>query len=182
QYSLCAAPKNDQYCISVKRKDKGTVSNYLHDHIQIGDTVMLAPPAGDFFLDVAPETPVTLISAGVGLTPMLAMLESLTDHKASVNWLHATENKAQHAYRTHVRDCVSQHPQLHAITWYNHPLATDLPAEDYDYQGLMDLSKIQSQLQTPNMQFYFCGPVGFMQSIAKQLSALGIPSEHMHYE
>lgn len=182
QYSLCAAPKNDHYCISVKREDKGTVSNYLHDQIQIGDTVMLAPPAGDFFLDVTPDTPVTLISAGVGLTPMLAMLESLTDHKASVNWLHATENKAQHAYQSHVRDLVSQHPQLHAVTWYNHPLTTDLPAEDYDYQGLMDLSKIQSQLQMPNMQFYFCGPVGFMQSIAQQLLALGIPSEHMHYE
>ena len=182
QYSLSSAPKEDRYRISVKRETKGTVSNYLHDNIQIGDTVMLAAPAGDFFLDVATDAPVTLISAGVGLTPMLSMFESLTEHQAPVNWLHATENAAQHAYKKHVKSLVAQHQQFRDVTWYNKPLDTALLAEDYDYQGLMDLNKVESELQDKNMQFYLCGPVGFMQSIAKQLLELGVTQERMHYE
>ncbi len=182
QYSLSSAPQENQYRISVKREEKGKVSNYLHDKTQIGDTVMLTSPAGDFFLNATNDTPITLISAGVGLTPMLAMLESLTEHQAPVNWLHATENDAQHAYKKHIKSLVAQHTQFKDYTWYNKPLDTTLPAEEYDYKGLMDLNKIAPELQDKNMTFYFCGPIGFMQAIAKQLLALGISQDRMHYE
>ncbi|WP_318470663.1 NO-inducible flavohemoprotein [Photobacterium leiognathi] len=182
QYSLSSAPQDDQYRISVKREAQGKVSNYLHDHINIGDKVMLAAPAGDFFLEVDAKTPVTLLSAGVGLTPTLSMLESLTEHQASVNWLHATENGAQHAYKKQVKALAEKHAHIQDLTWYNAPLDTDLPAEDYDYQGLMDLSKVATQLADDKMQFYFCGPVGFMQSIAKQLLALGVSEDRINYE
>ncbi|WP_318514522.1 NO-inducible flavohemoprotein [Photobacterium leiognathi] len=182
QYSLSSAPHDDQYRISVKREDQGKVSNYLHDHINIGDKVMLAAPSGDFFLEVDAKAPVTLLSAGVGLTPTLSMLESLTEHQASVNWLHATENGVQHAYKKQVKALAEKHAHIQDLTWYNAPLDTDLPAEDYDYQGLMDLSKVATQLADDKMQFYFCGPVGFMQSIAKQLLALGVSEDRIHYE
>ncbi|WP_061014809.1 NO-inducible flavohemoprotein [Photobacterium leiognathi] len=182
QYSLSSAPQDDQYRISVKREAQGKVSNYLHDHINIGDKVMLAAPAGDFFLEVDAKTPVTLLSAGVGLTPTLSMLESLTEHQASVNWLHATENGAQHAYKKQIKALAEKHAHIQDLTWYNAPLDTDLPAEDYDYQGLMDLSKVATQLADDKMQFYFCGPVGFMQSIAKQLLTLGVSEDRIHYE
>ncbi|WP_318414038.1 NO-inducible flavohemoprotein [Photobacterium leiognathi] len=182
QYSLSSAPQDDQYRISVKREAQGKVSNYLHDHINIGDKVMLAAPAGDFFLEVDAKTPVTLLSAGVGLTPTLSMLESLTEHQASVNWLHATENGVQHAYKKQVKALAEKHAHIQDLTWYNAPLDTDLPAEDYNYQGLMDLSKVAPQLADDKMQFYFCGPVGFMQSIAKQLLALGVSEDRIHYE
>ncbi|MCG3865917.1 MULTISPECIES: NO-inducible flavohemoprotein [unclassified Photobacterium] len=182
QYSLSSAPQDDQYRISVKRESHGKVSNYLHNNINIGDKVMLAAPAGDFFLKVEANTPVTLLSAGVGLTPTLSMLESLTEHQAPVNWLHATENGAHHAYKKQVKALAQQHNHIQDITWYNAPLDSDLPAEDYDYQGLMDLSKIAPQLTDENMQFYFCGPVGFMQAIAKQLLALGVSEDRIHYE
>ncbi|MCD9468192.1 NO-inducible flavohemoprotein [Photobacterium iliopiscarium] len=182
QYSLSSAPNNNHYRISVKRETQGTVSNYLHDKINVGDKIKLVAPAGDFFLDVNPQTPVTLISAGVGLTPMLAMLETLTQHQAPVNWLHATENGQQHAYKDHVKTLENQHSHISALTWYNAPTSGDRQAEDYDYQGLIELDKIATQISDPEMHFYCCGPVGFMQFIAKQLIELGVTSDRIHYE
>ncbi|PSW10469.1 NO-inducible flavohemoprotein [Photobacterium sanctipauli] len=182
QYSLSAAPQKDQYRISVKREDGGKVSNYLHNSLSVGDKVQLAPPAGDFFLEVEPATPVTLISAGVGLTPTLSMLETLTGHQAEVRWLHAAENGAQHAFKAEVAAIASQHDHVSSAVWYREPLNTDRPAEDFDHQGLIDLTKLKAELATPNMQFYFCGPVGFMQHVAKQLLEMGIAEEQLHYE
>lgn len=182
QYSLSSAPNSNNYRISVKRETQGVVSNYLHDKIKIGDKVKLVAPAGDFFLDISPQTPVTLISAGVGLTPMLAMLETLPQHQAAVNWLHATENGQQHAYKDHIKALANQYQHITALTWYNAPIATDCPAEGYDYQGFIDLNKIAAQLSDPTMHFYYCGPIGFMQFIAKQLIALGVASDRIHYE
>lgn len=182
QYSLSSAPNHSHYRISVKREAQGTVSNYLHDKINIGDKVNLVSPAGDFFLNVNSQTPVTLISAGVGLTPMLAMLETLTQHQAAVNWLHATENGQQHAYKNHVKTLANQHSHIAALTWYNAPTSSDRQAEDYDYQGLIELDKITDQISDPEMHFYCCGPVGFMQFIAKQLIELGVTTDRIHYE
>ncbi|UTV27533.1 NO-inducible flavohemoprotein [Photobacterium atrarenae] len=182
QYSLSGAPRPDQYRISVKREQDGKVSSYLHDVMQVGDTVELAPPAGDFFLEATPQTPVALISGGVGLTPTLSMLESLAEHQAEVHWIHATENGAQHAFRQHVMQLAAQSDHITAHTWYREPLAEDRPAEDFQYQGLVDLSKLKASLDNPAMHYYFCGPVGFMQHIAQQLQAMGVSEDRLHYE
>ncbi|MGF1786829.1 NO-inducible flavohemoprotein [Photobacterium swingsii] len=182
QYSLSSAPQADTYRISVKREEGGKVSSYLHSQLQVGDKVQLAAPAGDFFLEAAPTTPVTLISAGVGLTPTLSMLETLTAHQAPVNWLHAAENGSHHAFKDHVNGLVSQHDHFTAKTWYREPLAADRPAEDFDFTGLIDLNQVDNQINHPAMEYYFCGPVGFMQHVAKQLIDLGVSEDRIHYE
>ncbi|MGF1684396.1 NO-inducible flavohemoprotein [Photobacterium minamisatsumaniensis] len=182
QYSLSSAPQTNSYRISVKREEGGKVSNYLHNNLNVGDKVQLAPPAGDFFLEVEPTTPVTLISAGVGLTPTLSMLETLTNHQADVHWLHAAENGAQHAFKAEVAALAEKHDHISNTVWYRDPLTADRPAEDFHYAGLIDLTKQQSELTTPNMQYYFCGPVGFMQHVAKQLIEMGVTEEQLHYE
>jgi nitric oxide dioxygenase len=89
----------------VKREDGGQVSNWLHNEANVGDVVHLAAPAGDFFMAVEANTPVTLISAGVGQTPMLAMLDTLAKahHGAQVNWFHAAENGDVHAFADEVK-------------------------------------------------------------------------------
>ncbi|MDO1727259.1 FAD-binding oxidoreductase, partial [Escherichia coli] len=106
QYSLTTWPNGEFYRIAVKREDQGKVSNYLHQQAQEGDVIYIAPPHGDFFLDVAPTTPVALISAGVGQTPMLGMLNTLHDsqHQAQVHGLHAAENGGVHAFADEVAD------------------------------------------------------------------------------
>ncbi|MGF1702698.1 NO-inducible flavohemoprotein [Photobacterium makurazakiensis] len=182
QYSLSSAPQKNSYRISVKREEGGKVSNYLHTSLNVGDKIQLAPPAGDFFLDVEPTTPIALISAGVGLTPTLSMLETLTNHQADVHWLHAAENGTQHAFKAEVAGLAESHDHISSTVWYREPLTTDRPAEDFDYQGLIDLNKLKAELATPNMQFYFCGPVGFMQHVAKQLIEMGASEDQLHYE
>ncbi|MGF1688832.1 NO-inducible flavohemoprotein [Photobacterium japonica] len=182
QYSCASAPQRNHYRIAVKREDEGRVSRYLHQHVQVGDTVHLVPPAGDFFLETTPTTPVTLISAGVGLTPMLSMLETLTAHQAPVHWLHAAEDGAHHAFRDHVTALTTAHDHLTAQTWYRAPQASDTIDVDYHFAGMMDLQAVAPLLADPEMQYYFCGPVGFMQAIAQQLLAMGVTEDKIHYE
>ncbi|MGP9433904.1 NO-inducible flavohemoprotein [Ewingella sp. AOP8-B2-18] len=184
QYSLTQAPNGKTYRIAVKREEQGQVSNFLHNQAQEGDVVHLAAPHGDFFLEVTPQTPVALISAGVGQTPMLGMLNVLVakQHQAPIHWLHAAENGRVHAFADEVKSLGNRLPQLQSHVWYNQPQAEDLPGEQYQSQGLMDLNLLKSQLADPTTEFYLCGPVGFMQFAAQQLVALGVAVDHIHYE
>ncbi|MFB5143765.1 NO-inducible flavohemoprotein [Vibrio diabolicus] len=182
QYSLSSAVQENTYRISVKREEGGKVSNFLHDSLNIGEKVQLAAPAGDFFMDAEPQTPVVLISAGVGLTPTLSMLESLSAHQAPVTWVHATENGQQHAFKQHVNQLVAAKENMNALVWYNRPTAEDKLGEDFHFTGFVNLYEIEAALKQDNVQVYFCGPVGFMQHVAKQLLELGVPQEQFHYE
>ncbi|TOA21198.1 nitric oxide dioxygenase [Vibrio parahaemolyticus] len=182
QYSLSSSVQKNTYRISVKREQGGKVSNYLHDELNIGDKVKLAAPAGDFFMDVETNTPVVLISAGVGLTPTLSMLESLTEHHAPVTWVHATENSKHHAFKEHVNQLVTAKENMNALIWYNQPTAEDKIGEDFHFTGFVNLHEIEAALKQDNVKVYFCGPVGFMQHVAKQLQELGVPQEQFHYE
>lgn len=184
QYSLTTAPNGQSYRIAVKREDQGAVSNFLHQHINEGDSVHLAPPCGDFFIDVDNQTPVTLISAGVGLTPMLSMLNHLTQqgHEATINWLHAAENGAVHAFNHEIEQLMAKQKAGHSAIWFNQPRDNDRLGFDYQYEGLMDLQKVREWIDQPNMQFYFCGPVGFMQHIGQQLISMGVNADAIHYE
>lgn len=184
QYSLTTAPNGQSYRIAVKREDQGAVSNFLHQHINEGDSVHLAPPCGDFFIDVDNQTPVTLISAGVGLTPMLSMLNHLTQqgHEATINWLHAAENGAVHAFNHEIEQLMAKQKAGHSTIWFNQPRDNDRLGFDYQYEGLMDLQKVHEWIDQPNMQFYFCGPVSFMQHIGQQLISMGVNADAIHYE
>ncbi|MDM5090377.1 NO-inducible flavohemoprotein [Aeromonas bestiarum] len=183
QYSLSDAPNGRDYRISVKREPQGQVSNLLHDHLHAGDQVELMPPTGDFFLQADASTPVVLLSAGVGLTPMLSMLNQLLakGHAADICWLHACEQGALHAFKEDIRHKHEQHDQLQSRVWYREPEAQDEQGKDYDFHGTMDLSQV-AELLAPQAHYYFCGPLGFMQAIKAQLSAAGIPADQLHYE
>ncbi|WP_028023440.1 NO-inducible flavohemoprotein [Enterovibrio calviensis] len=183
QYSLSSASNNETYRISVKREVEGTVSNYLHDHLNVGDVVKLAPPSGDFFFQSDSQTPVALISGGVGLTPMLSMLETLSGkHEADIQWLHAAEHGEQHAFGKHIDALVAQHDQAQRHIWYREPNQNDLQGEQYDHQGLMDISQVTGLTDDTRRHFYLCGPIGFMQFIATQLTAAGVTTDRIFYE
>lgn len=184
QYSLTQAPNGKTYRIAVKREALGAVSTYLHQQLKVGDTLYLSPPHGDFYLDVTAQTPVALISGGVGQTPMLAMLHQLaTDkHQAAIQWIHAAENKSVHAFADEVKARQTVLPQLQTQVWYRDPEEGCLPGEDYQYRGAIDLQAIKTGLTAAGMHIYLCGPVGFMQCAADQLLALGIDAANIHYE
>ncbi|MEX9253572.1 NO-inducible flavohemoprotein [Pseudenterobacter timonensis] len=184
QYSLTRKPNGKSYRIAVKREEGGQVSNWLHNQASVGDVVHLAAPAGDFFMVADVDTPVTLISAGVGQTPMLAMLDTLAKnhHTAQVNWFHAAENGDVHAFADEVKTLAAGLPHFNAYTWYRLPTDADRTAARFDREGLMHLAEHKAHVNAPGMQFYLCGPVVFMQFAAKQLIELGVDKENIHYE
>lgn len=184
QYSLTREPNGKSYRIAVKREEGGQVSSWLHNEAKVGDVVHLAAPAGDFFMAVESNVPVTLISAGVGQTPMLAMLDTLakSHHSAQVNWFHAAENGDVHAFADEVTALAAGLPHFTAHTWYRLPTDADRAAARFDSEGLMNLSRHEGAFSAPEMQFYVCGPVAFMQYAAKQLVDLGVNKDNIHYE
>ena len=182
QYSLTHVPNGKSYRIAVKREEHGSVSGWLHANAKVGDIIQCAAPAGDFWLQTEPTTPVTLISAGVGQTPMLAMLASLAaqQHAGAVNWLHAAENGTQHAFADEVKDLGSRLAHFSRHVWYRQPESAD--SGRYDAQGLMDLARVSDELNQTERQFWLCGPLAFMQFVARQLLDAGITADRIHYE
>ena len=182
QYSLTTVSNAQTYRIAVKQEAGGIVSGWLHQQAKAGDEIQLTPPHGDFFLQASPTTPVTLISAGVGQTPMLAMLHALAarQHPAAVNWLHAAENGQQHAFADEVRAAGALLSDFAQHIWYREPNQGDTGR--YNAQGLMDLASVSPRLQEVNTHFYLCGPLGFMQFVVQQLLAVGVTADRIHYE
>lgn len=202
QYSLSDSPNGETYRISVKREQAandeqfdGVVSNFLHDKLELGATLDLHPPAGDFFF-VDRNKPVVLISAGVGLTPMQATLEHLysLQYPQSVHYLHACLSPQQHSFAERVATiCAEQSVQKeeskrwHAHTWYQQPLDDkalnqQLLIGSHRHQGYINLADIEQELPLDDGDFYLCGPVGFMKFIKEQLQALGVSEDSIHYE
>ncbi|MCS3456599.1 nitric oxide dioxygenase [Aeromonas sp. BIGb0405] len=183
QYSLSDAPNGHSYRISVKRESRGQVSNLLHDKLQQGDRLEVMPPAGDFVLTARPDQAVVLISAGVGQTPMLSMLNQLLamGHGADIRWLHACEQGALHGFKQDIHTKSRQHERLLSRVWYRAPTEQDQQGEDYDFTGTMVLAQVQELLPV-DAHYYCCGPLPFMASIKQQLLALGVSGERLHYE
>ena len=180
QYSLSDAPCETHYRISVKRESTpfvGVVSSHLHDNVHEGDILRLFAPRGDFFLDER-DTPVVLISAGVGVTPMMAMLETINQRSEnrSVTFLHACEGRAQHSfYHRSIEVCWKNNWSVH--TWYQN--SDD--AKKYSVNaGLIDLNCIS--LPVKDGHFYLCGPVAFMAFVKSQLVQRGVKEAQIHYE
>lgn len=181
QYSLSGAPNGSSYQISVKREIidiPGVVSNYLHDGLRLGDVVDMYAPAGDFFF-TDKHAPVCLLSAGVGLTPMMAILDTLAQkgYQHPVTYLHACESVEQHSFKKRVNQLTGK-LNLTAHTWYKHEHAV----EDNVHHGFMDLSLIEQSLPIQNGDFYLCGPVPFMRFAKQQLVTLGVSDDRIHYE
>ena len=182
QYSLSQKPNGQNYRISVKREagaesyQNGMVSNYLHDEVNVGDRVSLYAPAGDFYYQEK-GTPTVLISAGVGLTPMQAMLQLLAAQgKKEVFYLHACADRAQHSFADEVASIVSAHDWQQWLWYGKQEAGAD------SFTGQMELSRVQDQLPVQSADFYLCGPIGFMQFIVAQLELMGVTRDRIHYE
>jgi nitric oxide dioxygenase len=192
QYSLSDAPNGRSYRISVKREggadpaSQGYVSTLLHDQVQVGDTLRLAPPYGNFFIDVHARTPVVLISGGVGLTPMISMLNrvlaSAPGMERDIVFVHGARNSAVHAMKDHLRTTAAHHPNFMAFTFYSEPLPQDQPGRDFDFEGMVDIGRIAGAVLLPDADYYICGPIPFMRMQHDALIARGIKEPRVHYE
>jgi nitric oxide dioxygenase len=188
-YSLSEAPGKDYYRISVKREDAhdgapaGIVSNYLHKQVQTGDTLKFSAPAGDFVLDHS-ELPVVLISGGIGITPLLSMLNTIVEKQPTckVTFLHASINGKTHAFKEHVAQLNRNNENVTSFICYSSPNEGDRLGTDFDKEGYIDLELLQSVVPSKEAVFYFCGSIPFMEAILKAIRRWDIPNERIHYE
>lgn len=184
-YTLSTAPGQNYYKISVKREDatdtkpEGVVSSWLHRHAEVGTVVELSAPAGSFTLDLNNEQPLVLISGGVGLTPMISMLETVLVNQPErpVTYIHAAIDGSYHAMKDHVEELAAKHKQLSTYIVYECPREGEVCHKE----GYIDESFLADKI-APLSDCYFCGPQPFMASVYKNLKALGVADENIHYE
>ncbi|MEN3976829.1 NO-inducible flavohemoprotein [Emcibacter sp. SYSU 3D8] len=182
-YSISSAPSTRDYRISVKREPQGLASGWLHDHAVVGTILKVAPPAGEFFLPANPERPVVLLSGGVGLTPMVSMLEAavIAHPSLDVHYVHGTLDGSTHAMKQEVRSlAVGGHRR--SSVFYLEPAADDRQGEDYDHAGLITSDWLKENTQIGEADYYLCGPKPFLRTFVSALSQAGVPADRIHYE
>jgi nitric oxide dioxygenase len=188
-YSISSAPNGRSYRISVKREANpgvppGLASNWLHDHACPGTVLKVAPPAGEFFLDEKDDGPVVLLSGGVGLTPMMSMLETIARSGSGrpVWYIHGAENGRVHAMGEHARALASQARNITVSTFYNTPVQDDQLGVHYDQPGLITADWLARNTPIQEAAYYLCGPRPFLRAMVGGLARTGVPLGSIHYE
>ncbi|MBP1886062.1 NO-inducible flavohemoprotein [Sinorhizobium mexicanum] len=184
-YSISCGPNDEYYRISVKREAQGQGgSKFLHDHAEVGTMLEVTPPAGDFFLPEEPGRPVVLLSGGVGLTPMVSMLEAIASDypELEAHYVHGALNSSTHAMDRHVRSLAKTHGGVTVRTFYSDPSAADAVGYSHDHDGFITANWLQENTPFASADFYLCGPKPFLRSLVGDLARAGVPSERVHFE
>ncbi len=192
-YSLSDSPNKDYYRLTIKRElappDRpdvypGVSSNYFFDEVREGSKLFAKSPRGKFFLDPQGEDGVVLLSAGVGLTPLVSMLNAIVEggSKRPTWFIHGSRNKREHALGAHVRRIAEANSNVHVHIRYSKPSSEDVMGRDYDEQGHVDIALLKRLLPGNDLDFYLCGPTPFMKSLFNGLLEWGVSESRIHYE
>jgi ferredoxin-NADP reductase/predicted pyridoxine 5'-phosphate oxidase superfamily flavin-nucleotide-binding protein len=183
-YSISNAPGEGRYRITVKRNPQGMVSRYLHDQVGDGDILNARMPAGEFVLHETGDRPVVLVSAGVGLTPLVGMLHELVarGEGRSVWFVHSARDGRHQPLAEEVRRLAEGAPRVTLHVAYSRPLPEDEARGGFDSRGRIDGALLESLVPGLEGDFYLCGPAGFMADVQESLEAGGVPSERIHTE
>ncbi|MCW3480326.1 pyridoxamine 5'-phosphate oxidase family protein [Neisseriaceae bacterium JH1-16] len=185
-YTLSQAANGRDYRLTIKRA--GGVSAYLHDQVGVGDRIEAQAPRGVFTLDTASNRPVLLLSGGVGVTPMLAMLGALFPddgiaHRLRPTWfIHAARNGRELAFGRPLRALAERYSPLNVHLCLSQPDEADVQGIGYDSAGRIDAELLRRVLPLDDYEVYLCGPDGFMRAVFWALRRLGVAKERIHYE
>jgi MOSC domain-containing protein YiiM/ferredoxin-NADP reductase len=182
-YSLSGSPSDMQYRVSVKVEPHGAGGNYLDRHVRLGDVLDVSEPRGSFTL-LPGDGPVVLLSAGIGATPVLAMLHALAESASprEVWWLHGARDGKSHSFASETRQLLAKLAAGRGRIWYSQPAADNREGQDYDAIGRLG-TKDFDQLGIPrNGDFYICGPSGFLGEMRTGLAVWGVPAGRIHSE
>ncbi|MDT0542692.1 globin domain-containing protein [Streptomyces lonegramiae] len=188
QYSLSAAPGRAGWRITVKRVrgdagPDGEVSSWLHEHARVGDVLTVSAPFGDLVLPEG-DGPLLLASAGIGATPMLAMLDHLvaTGSTRRVTVVHADRSPADHAHKDEQRRLAGALPTARLRLWYENAEHAEHDADHSDGEATVGRADVATLDLPEGLTVFLCGPLGFMRAVRKDLLRLGVPAEAIHYE
>ncbi|GGB67424.1 pyridoxamine 5'-phosphate oxidase family protein [Shewanella inventionis] len=181
-YSLSSSPFDlSHYRISVKREEHGKASRYLHDELKVGMQIITQPPSGDFNIPDK-ESPLVLISAGVGLTPMVPMLHQISNEKRQGWFIHGTQNSTSHAIREEIYQLIEHNDKLQQIIYYSEPDKNDVIGQDYDIKGRITAEDLIGICAEPSAHYLLCGPLTFIAELQRGLEAAGVSTDRIHFE
>lgn len=182
-YSLSGPPEAGYYRISVKREVLGVASRFMYDHVRPGDELAVAAPRGTFILRPG-SAPVLLISAGVGATPVLAMLHALAEAGSDreVWWLHGARNRAEQPFAAEARSLLARLPRTHLHVRYSQPGPDDVLGDDYQSAGRLSGAALAALDLPRDADVYICGPAGFMAEASDALVKLGLGRDRIRTE
>lgn len=192
-YSLSDGPSSDHYRVSIKKvpppRDKpelpwGLSSSYFHEQIEQGAILDVKAPSGAFFLDLEAQSAVVLIAGGVGLTPMVSMLNALTDIKSQrpIWFFYGVRNKAEIAMGEHLQKIAQKFDNVTLQLCFSNPTDEDVKGKDYQHAERVSVDLFKRVLPSNNFDFYMCGPPPMMNSIVDGLEEWGVPDKHVHLE
>jgi len=182
-YSLSGEPNAERYRVSIKREAHGAAGAYIDEKLQVGDDLDVSAARGSFTLR-AGDAPVVLLSAGIGATPVLAMLHALAAEASpkEVWWLYAARNRREHPFAEETRTLLKALVHGHSHIWYSSPAPEDERGLDFDARGRLNMRGLQ-ELEIPrNADFYICGPPAFMHDLTLGLADWGIATSRIHTE
>jgi ferredoxin-NADP reductase/MOSC domain-containing protein YiiM len=182
-YSLSGPPGAGYYRVTVKHERGGAASAYLNTRLTVGDQLDVAAPRGTFILDQT-HAPVLLISAGIGVAPILAMLQALAQERSDreIWWLHGARNGREQSFASETRTLLASLPNARARVYYSRPGRRDLEGRDFDSAGRLTASALAELKPPPDAEAYLCGPTGFMDEISAGLAAMGYGVSCIHTE
>jgi ferredoxin-NADP reductase/MOSC domain-containing protein YiiM len=182
-YSLSGEPSGERYRISVKREAHGAAGAFIAERVQVGDVLDLSAARGAFTLRSG-DGPVVLISAGIGATPVLAMLHALVAQASprEVWWLHGARNRAEHSFAAETRTLVKALTAVHSHICYSAPAPDDRPGLDFDARGRLGMRPLQELGVPREAEFYVCGPGAFMNDLKAGLATWGVAADRVHTE
>jgi ferredoxin-NADP reductase/MOSC domain-containing protein YiiM len=182
-YSLSGSPAKNRYRISVKIEPNGAAGAYLKAHVRVGDRLDVSAPRGSFILQSG-ERPVVLLSAGIGATPVLAMLHALAEARSGreVLWLYAARDRLHHPFVAEVRRLMQELANGRSYVCYSRPGASDTIGEDFDAIGHLSQSVFGALGMPQDADVYICGPTRFLADMKAALAAIGMAPERIHAE
>ncbi|MBY8913141.1 NO-inducible flavohemoprotein [Bacillus sp. YC2] len=181
QYSLSDISGKEYYRISVKKE--GIVSSYLHDQLNEKDSIEISAPAGDFILDSSSEKDLVLISAGVGITPMISLLKTAVKKQPQRNilFIHAAKNSEYHALRHEVEEA-AEHSSIESVFIYSEPSEKDRSSNVRFREGQINKQFLKEVIANQDADYYLCGSPSFIKQMQKLISELNAVPDSIHYE
>lgn len=192
-YSLSDRPRPDYYRVSIKRvpppaespdAPHGLASSHFHDRVQEGTRLMIRAPSGHFYLLDDEGLPVVLVAGGIGITPMLSIVESLMEAGSAPDvWLfYGVRNEMEQIMAERLDALAREHANLHLRVCYSQPRKGDLEKHAYAYRGRIDVGLLRATLPLRRHRFYVCGPRAMMESVVPGLEAWGVDASDVLYE
>ncbi len=193
-YSLSDSPYHpDRYRVSIKRvlapRDNltappGLISNYFHDSLNENDIVDVKAPSGHFSLSMMKQTPVVFLAGGVGITPVLSMLNAITEmgSQREVWFFLGVRNRAEHIMKEHLEMVARENENVSLNVFYSSPAETDVLNDDYQVQGRVTVENLKAILPSNNFDFYICAPPPMVKDLRKDLNGWGVPKKNIHFE